>query len=75
VIATGNVNQIRVEVADDGPGFEAGSLGRSEEHLGLLGMRERVESLGGEFHIETAPGRGTRVVALLPYQVAGVGDD
>ena len=69
------MNQIRVEVADDGPGFEAGSLGRSEEHLGLLGMRERVESLGGEFRIETAPGLGTRVIALLPVQVSGVGDD
>jgi signal transduction histidine kinase len=75
VTATGVLNQIRVEVADDGPGFEAGSLGRSEEHLGLLGMRERVESLGGEFRIETAPGLGTRVIALLPVQVSGVGDD
>lgn len=75
VTATGSPQRIRIEVADDGPGFEAGSLGRSDQHLGLLGMRERVESLGGEFQIVTSPGAGTRVVALLPWQLTGGGDD
>ena len=59
---------IRVEVADTGPGFDVATMGGAEEHLGLLGMRERVESLGGEFRIESAPERGTRVVATLPLR-------
>ena len=35
------------------------------DHLGLAGMRERVESLGGNFRVESAPGQGTRVIADL----------
>ena len=46
--------------------IDATTLGTSEERLGLLGMRERVESLGGEFRVESRPGDGTRVVARLP---------
>jgi two-component system, chemotaxis family, sensor kinase Cph1 len=34
--------------------------------LGLLGMRERVTILGGEFEIESAPGAGTTVFATVP---------
>jgi signal transduction histidine kinase len=64
-------DRLQVAVSDAGPGFDATTIGDSEEHLGLVGMRERVESLGGTFRIETAPGRGTRVVALLPLQEPG----
>jgi hypothetical protein len=35
-------------------------------HLGLVGMRERVESLGGRFQIEAGPGQGTAVIAQVP---------
>jgi signal transduction histidine kinase len=38
--------------------------------MGLAGMRERVESLGGEFAIRSQPGLGTRVFASLPLQIA-----
>jgi signal transduction histidine kinase len=68
----------RVEVSDRGPGFnpaliEDGLDGEQEsQHLGLVGIRERVASLGGEFRIESAPGRGTRVLAVLPLQVVEV---
>ncbi|MEA2594473.1 MAG: hypothetical protein QOF01_942 [Thermomicrobiales bacterium] len=65
---------IRVEIADAGPGFDVATMGGVEEHLGLLGMRERVESLGGEFRIESAPDRGTRVVATLPIRPPGEAD-
>lgn len=61
---------LELSVADSGPGFAwddgTGSALAQEGHLGIVGMRERVESLGGSFGIETAPGRGTRVVAQLP---------
>lgn len=61
--------QLLVVVADDGPGFDQTAEEEWEEHLGLIGMRERVESLGGVFKIESGQGRGTRVVAQLPLDV------
>ena len=64
-------DRVRLEVCDDGPGFDAAAVDRSSERLGLLGMRERVESLGGEFALESAPGCGTRVVATLPHRPIG----
>ncbi len=54
-----------VEVADDGKGFDSRIADR-EGHLGIAGMRERVEVLGGTFSVNSAPGRGTVVRASLP---------
>jgi signal transduction histidine kinase len=61
--------QVRIEVRDDGCGFEpeaamSGVAGR--RRLGLAGMRERMDLLGGELEIESAPGKGTTVTATLP---------
>jgi len=53
-------NTIEVEVADTGPGFEPDSKVVGN-HLGLLGMRERVASLGGTLEINSRPGSGTRL--------------
>lgn len=58
-------------ISDQGPGFQTAGVFEQAERLGLLGMRERVESLGGAFQLDTAPGRGTRVLARLPLP-AGV---
>ena len=56
-----------LSVRDDGVGFtSAPELSALGGHWGLLGMRERIEMLGGGFRVEAAPGRGTRVVAELP---------
>lgn len=52
-------------VEDDGIGFISTSIG-SEDHLGLFGMRERVEMLGGTFMIESSPGKGTTIKAEVP---------
>ncbi len=52
-------------VEDDGIGFLPGSPGL-EDHLGLFGMRERIEMLGGSFVIESSPGKGTTVKAEVP---------
>lgn len=52
-------------VEDDGVGFLPGSPGQ-EDHLGLFGMRERIEMLGGTFVIESSPGKGTTVKAEVP---------
>jgi signal transduction histidine kinase len=56
---------LALEVSDKGPGFDS-TLTPGPGHLGLAGMRERAELLGGRFELETAPGAGTRVRAILP---------
>ena len=60
--------RLRIEVSDRGPGFDAATLDGSGERLGLVGMRERAESLGGEFRIESVRGRGACIVAVLPLR-------
>jgi len=60
---------LRVTVEDDGVGWEH----RTEQnglHFGLQTMRERAEGVGGRLEVDTAPGRGTRIVATLPGGVA-----
>lgn len=66
VILERRPGQVRVIVEDNGRGFdmtEAMYSGR----LGLLGMRERVEMLGGRLMIDSAPGMGTMVLVEVPY--------
>lgn len=60
---------LTVEIADEGPGFDGSVDSGPQEHLGLIGMRERVESLGGMFRVESAPGRGTRITAQFALGV------
>jgi PAS domain S-box-containing protein len=52
-----------MEITDDGIGFQgtANSPPVKEGRLGLLGMKERIEMVGGCFHIESLPGQGTTV--------------
>ncbi len=63
-------NQLKLVVTDRGPGFDQKQDAQWGEHLGLVGMRERVESLGGVFRIESEFGDGTRVIAQLPLDAA-----
>jgi PAS domain S-box-containing protein len=64
-----NTAEIRVE--DDGVGFEVPrhwvELSRFG-HYGLVGMRERAEALGGQFELESKPGKGTRYRASVPLK-------
>ena len=60
-----------LEVGDDGRGFTPPSLLGSQAaeesaHIGLRGMRERVDVLGGTLAVYSAPGAGTRVVVCVP---------
>lgn len=57
---------LTVHITDQGPGFTWTRVESETGHLGLVGMRERVESLGGRFQIRTAPGAGTTVMAQVP---------
>jgi signal transduction histidine kinase len=59
---------IRMEVSDNGRSFSVKKiLNGKNRRLGLVGMRERVEMVGGQLAIESAPGRGTVVRAELPF--------
>jgi len=57
-----------MSIKDNGSSFDALQLiqARPRKRLGLLGMRERVEILGGIFSIESAPGQGATILARLP---------
>ncbi len=55
----------RLEIADNGVGFDAAKI-LKRPGLGLRGMRERVERLGGRMEVESAPGLGARVRAEVP---------
>ena len=57
---------VRCVIEDDGAGFVPGSV--REGALGLVGMRERVNLLGGRFEVQAAPGRGTTLIAELPLE-------
>jgi len=60
---------VSLSVEDDGRGFDRQarlSVSGWPMGIGLLGMQERLESLGGQLEIETEPGEGTRLVAHLP---------
>ena len=61
--------RLLVEITDGGRGFDPGTAG-AEGHIGLAGMRERVEILGGTFSVQSAPGRGTVIQAELPMAPA-----
>lgn len=51
-----------LEVTDDGTGFDPASA----SGFGLAGMRHRVEDVGGDVDVDTAPGAGTRVLVRVP---------
>lgn len=53
-------------IEDNGVGFIPASA-MVDDQLGLFGMRERVEMLGGIFTIESSPGKGTTVKAEVPF--------
>lgn len=63
----GQAKELTIEISDRGHGANGNAPNDETEHLGVVGMRERVESLGGTFEWETGE-QGTRVVAHLPLQ-------
>jgi signal transduction histidine kinase len=62
-------NGLRMEVKDDGKSFKVEHFHTTTKnnHLGLIGMRERVEMVGGTFSIESVPGNGTTVRVDVPF--------
>jgi signal transduction histidine kinase len=60
---------IRMEIGDNGQSFQVGKIlsARNPKRLGLVGMKERVEMVGGTLAIESTPGQGTTVRAEIPF--------
>jgi signal transduction histidine kinase len=58
--------RIDLWIADDGRGFDPT---QTKGGMGLRNIRERVARLGGQLSISSEPGRGTRLEAVIPYQV------
>lgn len=58
-------DRIKVFVEDDGIGFNIDLL-EQPDHLGLVGMRERAEMLGGNLTVESLPGYGTSIIVEVP---------
>ncbi|MGZ5076995.1 MAG: ATP-binding protein [Methylobacter sp.] len=54
---------LRLQVSDDGRGCAVDNI---KTGFGLLGMRERINSLGGEFTIQTQPRQGMSIIATIP---------
>ena len=61
-------NRVLLSVSDDGVGFEPDKVPRL--HFGLIGMRQRVDLVGGELRVESRAGGGTLIEAMVP-----AGDD
>jgi PAS domain S-box-containing protein len=67
------VDSISLSVDDDGQGFDlpvTPSFTGRPMGIGLLGMRDRLELLGGGMEIDSQPGKGTRLVAHVPWEEA-----
>lgn len=64
---------VHLSVRDNGIGFSPQELVNTKNHppgLGLLGMQERLELLGGRLEVQSQPGMGTGIIAHLPFEMA-----
>jgi two-component system nitrate/nitrite sensor histidine kinase NarX len=67
VVRIGAANEgVRIEIADDGRGFDVGGTLLGRDGFGLHTMQERIDLVGGTLAIESSPGHGTKVVAEVP---------
>jgi signal transduction histidine kinase len=65
----GTGKAVRIQVEDDGVGFDPAHLqSRTSDGFGLFTIRERIEYLGGQLRVASRPGRGTRVTLAVPLQ-------
>jgi PAS domain S-box-containing protein len=62
---TATEEQIQLVVSDSGRGFDV-EAGKQNRGLGLVSMQERVHLVHGRLHVESEPGAGTRILAVVP---------
>jgi signal transduction histidine kinase len=72
VCASCDGEAITVEVADEGPGMSIPNRNTHDVRLGLIGLSDRIESIGGTMTVDSAPGLGTRLAACLPLTTGGL---
>jgi signal transduction histidine kinase len=65
---TGGPYRVALTITDDGKGFDVDGL--SNAGLGLMSMRERVESVGGVLEIQATPASGTRLTVMVPIHTS-----
>lgn len=63
---TGIGTELKIEICDNGVGFDPEVL--QAGHYGLLGMRERVRLVGGSLDVHSEPGKGTQIVIRFPLE-------
>ena len=68
VSMSSNAGQVEILVRDDGVGFDSQAIRGGA--YGLLGMRFRVEAEGGNLNLQSSPGRGTSLMAVIPESAA-----
>lgn len=63
-------DDVCIQIQDNGKSFDVEKIlhSRKVRRFGLLGMRERVEMVGGHFGIESIPGKGTTIKAKIPFR-------
>jgi NarL family two-component system sensor histidine kinase YdfH len=61
-------NHLRLEIGDDGEGFDVAAAAGLTGHYGLAGMRDRALLAKGSLEVFSQPGQGTRLVARFPLQ-------
>jgi signal transduction histidine kinase len=57
---------VQLTIRDDGHGFDPSRI--ADDRHGIVGMRERVEMLGGSLKVESGPGKGTRLDVTVPLE-------
>jgi PAS domain S-box-containing protein len=62
-------NEIRLQILDAGPGFDV-ARSNTDGGIGLVGMRERLRLVGGRLLVQSAPTRGTEILAEVPVSVS-----
>lgn len=67
----GVAEEVYLVVSDAGSGFDV-EKAQADEGLGLVSMQERVRLVHGRFHVESRPGQGTRITAVVPAPAAGI---
>jgi two-component system sensor histidine kinase DegS len=63
ITITSDTDKVHMKIEDDGKGFDKNS---KKDTLGLIGLRERAASVNGQLKVESAPGKGTVVHAIIP---------
>ncbi len=66
-------HHVQICIEDDGKGFDPAMPAEpARQHYGLAIMRERAQSIGGDLHVDSQPGRGTRIMLDVPlYPMLG----